>query len=182
MLLALAGFYGETAATAESLLGELKRPGHVLVLRHAYAPGTGDPGGFTLDDCSTQRNLSEAGRAQARNLGAKLRNAGVEAAHVYSSRWCRCLETAQALGMGAVTGLPLLDSLFLSERVEIESRTRELKAFLADRKHAEPVILVTHQANIRALVGRPTASGEAVLLRIHSADAIDVVGTFLPDP
>ena len=180
ILLAAGGVPGELAAAEEALLGELKRPGHVLMLRHAYAPGTGDPVGFSLDDCATQRNLSEAGRAQARNLGSRLRDAGIESAQIYSSRWCRCLQTAEELGLGPVTELFLLDSLFMAERAEIEARTRALRAFLEDLDHADPVILVTHQANIRALVERPTASGEAVLLQVHSAEAINVVGTLSP--
>lgn len=70
---------------------------HVVLMRHAVAPGTGDPAGFELDDCSTQRNLSERGREQARATGERFRANGVTDAAVYSSQWCRCLETARLL-------------------------------------------------------------------------------------
>ena len=73
---------------------------HVLMLRHANAPGTGDPAQFQLRDCATQRNLDDSGRAQARAIGAWLRSKGIAKAQVYSSQWCRCLETAALLGIG----------------------------------------------------------------------------------
>ncbi len=86
---------GSVAATLP--LSELAKPGRVLILRHAEAPGVGDPPGFRLGDCATQRNLNESGRRQAQALGARLANAGVTTAQVYSSQWCRCLETARLL-------------------------------------------------------------------------------------
>lgn len=84
------------AETNDALRG-LTRGEHVLLLRHALAPGTGDPPGFRIDNCSTQRNLDERGRAQARAIGAWLRSRGVTAMAVYSSQWCRCPETARLL-------------------------------------------------------------------------------------
>jgi 8-oxo-(d)GTP phosphatase len=106
---------GRTARTAAGAR-------HVLLLRHALAPGTGDPSGFQLEDCATQRNLSDAGREQARALGDRLRAAGVAEARVYSSRWCRCLETARLLELGPVEPEPALDSFF-QRRSEGPART-----------------------------------------------------------
>ena len=79
--------------------------GTVLFMRHALAPGFGDPDHFSIKDCSTQRNLDETGRAQAQSIGAKLAAANIKFSAIYSSYWCRCLETAQLLGLGAVTPL-----------------------------------------------------------------------------
>ena len=93
-------------------LTELAKPGRVLMLRHANAPGIGDPPNFKLEDCSTQRNLDAAGRAQAQALGRRLAQAGVREARVYSSQWCRCLETARLLNLGPVTPQPALNSFF----------------------------------------------------------------------
>lgn len=93
-------------------LALLKKPGHFAIMRHALAPGTGDPRNFDLTDCSTQRNLSEAGREQAKAVGELLRKSGIEKAGVYSSQWCRCLDTATLLGLGPVTELPALNSFF----------------------------------------------------------------------
>jgi hypothetical protein len=87
-------------------------PGQVLLIRHAEAPGTGDPEDFRLGECSTQRNLSKAGSDQARAVGDWLRDRGVERARVYSSQWCRCLETAELLDLGPVAELPGLNSFF----------------------------------------------------------------------
>jgi hypothetical protein len=100
------------AGRADAPIGSLDQPGIVVALRHALAPGTGDPPGFVLDDCSTQRNLDGRGRDQARAMGERLREAGLGDAAVFSSRWCRCLETARLLALGPVTPLPALDSFF----------------------------------------------------------------------
>jgi 8-oxo-(d)GTP phosphatase len=156
-------------------LALLDTPGHVLIIRHALAPGTGDPDHFLLDDCATQRNLSDEGRTQARQLGERLRDAGIGPARVYSSRWCRCLDTARELGVGPVIPLPVLDSLFGKGRKEVTVRTRELRGFLGGLAPGEPVILVTHQANIRGLLDRPTASGRGMVLRVDARDGIRVV-------
>ena len=90
----------------------LQRGEAVALIRHAIAPGTGDPPGFLLRDCSTQRNLSKEGRIQARRIGDFFRAQGIKEALVYSSQWCRCLETARLLGFGPVQELPALNSFF----------------------------------------------------------------------
>ncbi|MCK6409580.1 MAG: histidine phosphatase family protein, partial [Thauera sp.] len=84
------------AATAEEALWKaLREGGHVALMRHAVAPGVGDPPGFRLDDCATQRNLSAAGRRQAQAIGERFRANGIATAAVFSSQWCRCLDTAR---------------------------------------------------------------------------------------
>ena len=85
----------------------LDRPGAFAIMRHALAPGTGDPAGFTLEDCSTQRNLDDRGRAQALAIGAAFRARGVQFDAVLSSQWCRCQETASLLELGEVTPAPV---------------------------------------------------------------------------
>ncbi len=80
-------------------LSVLSQPGHAFLLRHAPAPGVGDPPGFQLEHCDTQRNLSEQGRRQVLQIGDKFRAAGIESATFYSSRWCRCMETTELLGL-----------------------------------------------------------------------------------
>ncbi len=140
----------------------LREPGAVALLRHADAPGTGDPAGFALGDCATQRNLGDAGRAQARAIGARLRRAGVRA-RVFSSAWCRTRETADLLGLGPVTLLPALNSFF-QDSAAGPAQTEALRRFIADWTGG-PLILVTHQVNITALTGVYPRSGELVLLR-----------------
>ena len=103
---------GFAAAANQQPPAELNKPGRLLMLRHAQAPGSGDPPGFRLDDCATQRNLDAAGRAQSVSLGHRLARAGILRAKVYSSQWCRCLETARLLGIGQVEVLPALNSFY----------------------------------------------------------------------
>ena len=155
MLASLTG--GSVAATLP--LTELAKPGRVLILRHAEAPGVGDPPGFRLDDCATQRNLDESGRRQAQALGTRLANAGVTTAQVYSSQWCRCLETARLLKLGPVNRLPALNSFFEHPQ-EGDAKIAALRAFLASLPvDGPPVVLVTHQVTINAFTSSSTPTG-----------------------
>lgn len=158
LILSVAGTAAATDATGDRL-----RAGGVLLLRHAIAPGFGDPVGFRIDDCSTQRNLSEAGRQQANGIGAWLRSRGVSRARVYSSQWCRCLETAELLGLGEVSPLPALNSFFQRPEDRTFNLTA-LRSFLADKaSQSELLVLVTHQVTVTALTGVFPNSGEGVL-------------------
>lgn len=155
------GMAGSAAAT-DSAVNRLKAGG-VLMLRHAIAPGFGDPADFHIDDCSTQRNLSEEGREQAIAIGAWLRTRGISRAKVYSSQWCRCLETAQLLGLGKVSPLPALNSFFQRPMDRAPNLTA-LRRFLANQQSQDdPLVLVTHQVTITALTGVFPSSGEGVV-------------------
>lgn len=134
-----------------------------MLIRHAIAPGTGDPPGFRIADCATQRVLSDAGRAQAHAVGERLRAQGIASARVLSSAWCRCLETAERLGLGAVAIEPVLNSFF-ADRSTAEVQTAALRALLRDWAEPRPLVLVSHQVNITALTGIFPASGEALLV------------------
>jgi len=151
---------------------------HMVVLRHARAPGTGDPPNFRLGDCSTQRNLSNEGREQAARIGARLRAAGLASTTVYSSQWCRCLETAHNLAVGPVIELPALNSFFQSPELE-QKHARSLRAWIASADLGRPVVLVTHQVNITALTGIFPAEGEILILR-RELDKLIIVARF-PD-
>jgi phosphohistidine phosphatase SixA len=153
-----------------------------VMMRHAIAPGTGDPDGFRLDDCTTQRNLSEEGRAQARAIGNAFRMNGLSAAEIRSSQWCRCLETARLLEIGTVQPLPALNSFF-DERANGPVQTEALRLWLSNRNQNRPLVLVTHQVNISALAGFTPRSGEAVVLRISGDGTVEKLGTLAPpDP
>ncbi len=167
------------ARAAEPLpLEELGKPGRVLMLRHANAPGIGDPPGFRLADCSTQRNLDAAGRAQAAQLGERLARAGVTRAQVYSSQWCRCLETARLLNLGPVRELPALNS-FYGRTQDREANLAALRAFLASLPNdGPPVVLVTHQVTISAFTGQGAESGGGALLELNGSGAPRVLGEF----
>ena len=143
----------------------LREGGKIVLMRHATTnPGVGDPPGMRPDECATQRNLSAQGRDQARRIGAALRAAGLRAAEVRSSTWCRARETAELLGLGPVEPLPALDSFF-EERGQEGRQTADLRAYLQAGRHKSGRILVTHQVNITALTGVLPAEGEVVVLR-----------------
>ena len=179
--LALMAGAARAAETDADPLAELARPGRLLLLRHANAPGVGDPAGFALGDWRTQRNLDAAGRRQAIRLGVRLRAAGVARAVVYSSQWCRCLETAQLLGLGEVIALPALDSFFGRPR-ERAGRAAALRQLLAALPPDGPsAVLVTHQVVITALTGGYVASGGGMILRLNGARAPRVLGEIEPD-
>lgn len=159
----------------------LKQPGHVAFMRHVDAPGAaGDPAGFRLDDCTTQRNLSEEGRAQARRTATALQGNGVAFDRVLTSPWCRCRETALI-----VTGKQGEDWDALSNLVgRSESRTPQLAALKAYLSHLEPtarVLLVTHGVVIAALFGISPAQGEIVVIRVGGAGAPAVAARLLVD-
>lgn len=158
------------AAGAAGVGAALADGRHVLLMRHAYAPGVGDPPGFMRGDCATQRNLDAAGREQARAIGRWLRAQGVQRAQVYASPWCRCLDTALLLGFGAVTVEESLASFFADD-AQAEPRTAALQVFIA-RLLATPSprvpILVTHQVNISRYVGGGLGSGDMVLVRVDA--------------
>lgn len=135
----------------------------VIFLRHAIAPGTGDPAGFRLDDCTTQRNLSDEGRAQARAIGDAMRASGLPVARVLTSEWCRARDTATLLNLGAVTEEPGLNSFFGNPDARQPTLDR-LNAVLQDLPaDGSLTVMVTHQVVITAITGQTVPSGAAVL-------------------
>ena len=180
--LAIALLFACGAAAAQTVaLAELAKPGRVLMLRHANAPDTGDPPQFRLDDCATQRNLDAAGRAQARRLGEQLARAGITKARVFSSQWCRCLETARLLDLGSVDPLPALNS-FYPKPDEREARMAALRAFLAGLPaDGPPVMLVAHQFTISEFTGGGVPSGGGSLFRLDGTGQPRSLGAIATD-
>jgi phosphohistidine phosphatase SixA len=152
--------------------------GAILLMRHAIAPGTGDPSGFDLGDCATQRNLSDDGRAQARDTGASIREAGIAVTHVLTSQWCRCRDTARLLNLGPVQDWPSLNSFF-EDRSTAAAQTAETLAQLAALPADARPILVTHQVNITALTGIVPRSGEIIVAR-RAPEGLIVTGRVAP--
>lgn len=162
------------------LLENFNAGNHIALLRHALAPGVGDPEDFRLDDCTTQRTLSSAGREQAVRIGSKLKQAGIAEADVYTSQWCRCLETAELLGLGRPATLPPLNSFF-RDYGKKEPHTEQLQNWLSQQQLARPLILVTHQVNITAFSSIYPESGEIVLMRRDGDGQFQVAGTIRTD-
>jgi len=172
---ALAG----TATAGDELAAKLAEPGHIAIMRHALAPGTGDPANFALGDCATQRNLSAAGRRQARRTGDFLRSVGINEARVLSSQWCRCVDTAALLDLGPVEPLPALNSFF-RDRERGPAQTRELREKIAEMDLSKPVVMVTHQVNITRLTDVFVRSGEMVVLKRETGGEVKVLGSVDP--
>jgi len=169
---------GNLAGAAE--LSALKAPGVVALMRHALAPGTGDPAAFQLGDCATQRNLDARGRAQARETGAALRAAGVAFDHVWSSRWCRARDTARLMDMGRVVEQPPLDS-FYAGRGDAEGQTEATLRMIEALPDAARVLIVTHQVNITALTGLGVGSGEIIVTQ-RGPEGLIPVGRYMIAP
>ena len=174
-------FLPPAPTAADTRFARLSEPGIVAIVRHAHAPGTGDSAKFTLDDCTTQRNLDVRGREQARKIGAAIRTAGVTVDRVLTSQWCRCRDTARLLDLGPIEDLHALNSFFRNPD-RADRQTAELRQFLFGLPPEKIVILVTHYVNIRALTGRAAASGEVFLLEIGRDGTIFVVDEVLIGP
>ncbi len=178
MLAAAAPTASAQNAPPEAIWDALERGGHVMLMRHARAPGVGDPDDFTLGDCSTQRLLSDRGREQAARLGRLLRSRGIPVARVYASQWCRTMETAELLDLAAVEPLPMINSFFRSPETA-DRQTRELAEFVSEKPQDGNTLLVTHQVNIQALTGRFLSEGEIVVLE-PQGDGFKTPGTLRP--
>ena len=145
--------------------------GTVMFMRHALAPGMGDPDNFSINDCNTQRNLDDTGRAQARAIGTKLAAANIKFSAIYSSYWCRCLETAQLLGLGAVKPFDGLNSFFQNHapRDATLAKLRQKLDILSPSAPAS--LMVTHAVTIRAITGLSVVSGGVVVYDLKTGTA-----------
>jgi broad specificity phosphatase PhoE len=152
--------------------------GTVVLFRHALAPGGGDPPGHTLNDCSTQRNLNDEGKAQARRIGAEFRQRRVQVGAVWSSQWCRTRDTADLAFPGQRADQPVFNSFF-NESDLAGDRTRAAQKLLSIWRGPGVLVVVTHQVNITALTGVVPSSGEAVVVK-PSASGVKIVGFITP--
>ena len=176
------GLFVAAPANAD-LARDLRDGQHVLLMRHADAPGYGDPAGYVLSQCSTQRNLGDAGKKQASAIGQWLKTQGIQQARLYSSPWCRCLDTANLLNLGQVTIAPALGSFF-DDMSQQNKHTRELAALIKKELAAHPkapIILVTHHVNIEAFTGKVVAVGDMVLVKVNQQGEY-VSHTLYPSP
>ena len=158
------------ATSASELADALKLPNHALLMRHALAPGIGDPVGFSLNDCSTQRNLDSQGRQQAMRTGQWLKRHGIQTAMVLTSPWCRCKDTAVLLGYAMPEIEPAIGSFFESshEASDYTQRLQQRLAQLGSTKGDKALILVTHHVNILDYMGSHVGSGDMVLVHFDA--------------
>ena len=148
--------------------------GTVIFLRHALAPGNGDPNNFVLNDCKTQRNLDEPGRKQARAIGKSIAEAKLSLAGIYSSEWCRCIETALLLDLGAITPFSGLNSFYQNHFPRDDTLAKLVDKLDSLPHDRGPVIMVTHFVNIQAITNITVQSGGAVLYHLSTGNAHDL--------
>ena len=162
---------GSFQASASELSESLKKSDYVLLMRHALAPGIGDPAGYKLQDCKSQRNLDATGRAQAQKTGHWLRAQGVGNALVFTSAWCRCKDTAENLAFGTPVLETSLNSFFDDMRQGPQSNVNLQKFMVGQLKSKgdKALILVTHHVNIAEFTGENVGSGDMVLAKVNSA-------------
>ena len=154
---------GNVTASEISALNTLKSGNHFAIMRHAIAPGFGDPSNFELRNCTTQRNLSQEGFDQAKRISERFKENGISEARVYTSQWCRCIDTASTLELGVPEELAAMNSFFATPEREA-MQTESLKAWLIKQDLTKPLVLVTHQVNMTALTGAYPASGEIFII------------------
>ena len=148
---------------SDAIWDALRAPGSVVILRHSYAPGTFDPPDARLDDCSTQRNLDETGRGQARRVGEEFRKRGIAVGTILSSPRCRCLDTARLAFREPEPWMVLQGSLrddALRQRQLVAMRQR-----MAEHASGPPLVLVTHGSVVTDLTGLNIRMGAFVVLR-----------------
>jgi broad specificity phosphatase PhoE len=164
-------------AANEQIWSLLKDGGHVVLMRHAVTtPGVGDPPGMRLDDCRTQRNLTDEGRRHARQIGEAFRTRGIVVDHVLASPWCRCLETARLAFGAAEVSQPLSNLYGRSDRQA--QQVRDMTAIVGEPRRGGNLVLVSHGSTILALTGVSLAAGEMVVVTPQGAGRFAVIGRF----
>jgi phosphohistidine phosphatase SixA len=168
------------AFSATDPWARLRGGGLVVLMRHATAEGLGDPPEFKVGDCSTQRNLSEAGQAEAVRIGERFRAERVAIAHVYTSPWCRCRDTAM-LAFGQGDDWEPLASVFERPHLEPDytTRVRNRIGTYSTRKPKGVVVMVTHNVNIAALTRLSVAPGAMVVVRPDGCCGLKTIGEVL---
>lgn len=170
-----------SVASATDAWPELNQAGTIVLFRHATAPGVGDPPNFKLNDCPTQRNLDDKGRAEARKLGEQFRSRKITVGAVLSSQWCRTRDTARlAFGNEVVKDEPAFNSFFSRSAGISDEQTTQARAILSRWRGPGTLVVVTHQVNITALTGSNAASAEGVVVRPAADGSLKVLGSVTP--
>ncbi|MCW5736050.1 MAG: histidine phosphatase family protein [Enhydrobacter sp.] len=167
-----------TASDSEDAAWTALRAGGIVLFRHANAPGGGDPEAFRLNDCTTQRNLDDAGRRQASRIGEAFRARGVAVGRVLTSQWCRTRETAELAFPGRMQDEPAFNSFF-GDRSRAPAQTAAAIGVLQGWRGPGALFVSTHQVNITSLTGIVPASGEGVVVTFDGG-ALRAIGRIRP--
>ena len=158
----------------ENLINQLKDGGKLIFIRHAYAPGSGDPNNFDLENCSTQRNLSKEGREQSKKIGFFFKKNKIPIQKIISSEWCRCKETA-SIAFSNFQTKSFLNSFYSTKyQKNRDSQINQLKLYVKNWDRKKNLILVTHYVVISEILNYAPSSGEIVVSDIN----FKLIGSF----
>jgi phosphohistidine phosphatase SixA len=171
----------EVRAAEADVWALMKKPGHIVLLRHAYSPES-PPDGDKVDfkDCATQRNLDAEGRAQAARIGDAFRKNGIKTLRLLSSRYCRAMQTGSLLKLGTVRELPALDQVFLADLGDMARTRDETRKFMKTIPAGQLTVLVSHVSNIAAIAGVNLSSGELAVVHMEPSGDVTVDGRIKP--
>ncbi len=172
------GASAQNIQDAEATAWQALREGAIVLFRHANAPGVGDPPGFRLGDCSTQRNLDATGQAQARQIGQQFQKRQIAVGSVLNSEWCRARDTAMLAFPGRAQDQPVFNSFF-DNAASAAPQTAAAQAQLLAWQGPGALVVFTHQVNITALTRIVPSSGEGVVLH-RVGNGLQVVGRVQP--
>ena len=164
------------ADSNHNLINELKKGGKLIFIRHAYAPGGGDPKNFDINECKTQRNLSNSGRDQAKKIGSFFKDNNIPISKVYSSEWCRCKETA-SIAFNDFETKSFLNSFFSSQFAKNKDlQMKRLKTFINNWNKNKNLVFVTHYVVISESLNYAPSSGEIVISKknLKVIDTIEI--------
>jgi len=167
------------ADLSKNLINQLEEGGKLIFIRHAHAPGSGDPKNFNLNDCSTQRNLNKEGRKQAQFIGKFFIKNEIKIDKVFSSEWCRCKETAK-IAFKNYTTKSFLNSFYSSKFVKNKDKqVKELKEYIQNYKknNNKNLVLITHYVLISEILNYGPSSGEIVVSdkNFNIIDSIEII-------
>ena len=168
--------YSVKADLNQNLIKEFDQGGKLIFIRHAYAPGSGDPKNFNLNDCSTQRNLSSSGREQSKNIGDFFLKHNIKIKNVYSSEWCRCKETA-SIAFKKFETKKFLNSFYSDKFVKNKkNQVKKFEKFLNNWDKEENLIFVTHYVFISEILNYTPSSGEIVITdkNLNIVDTLEI--------
>ena len=157
----------------KKLFNQLEEGGKLIFIRHAYAPGSGDPSNFNLNDCSTQRNLNKDGKKQSEHIGELFRDKKIKIDKVLSSEWCRCKETAEIAFKNFSTN-SFLNSFYSSKFANNKiKQINALNDYIDKFKSNKNLVLITHYVLISEVLNYGPSSGEIVI----SDKNFNIIGT-----
>ena len=151
------------ADSKKTLINELQKGGKLIFIRHAYAPGGGDPDNFDINECTTQRNLSDSGRVQSQKIGNFFKKNKISIGKVYSSEWCRCKETA-SIAFKEYETKNFLNSFFSAKFANNRRKqVTDFKKFISNLDEDQNLIFITHYVVIAEILNYPSLSGEIII-------------------